>query len=454
MIAACACAAIFALWNNWQEYFVWDEWSYWTERHPLLKAHQFAEFFMREHVGHCHAIVMAIWLPLDRVFGLKSYLPYVLPTIVAHCAAGFLLFELLCYTRIRPPVAAVTALLYLFLAAAAGNVSFGWQICLVAPIALCYLALLAIERYADGGSRWLAWLAVASVMLALASSGVGVTVLVVTVLAATGRGRFALAGLIIAIPGGAYLLWRHHYTPSFLPLVWWMLGPYATYTRSGLEATVEGIVQIHITAVAWLLIAGALAAVGASVIRRDRYWSVFAATLAGAVFFYASLSTQRALLAAALIPGAQAMGSPFAPSSLRYVHVASALFLPAFAYLVDRLVSVSRWIALAAIMLAVWAVAANMRGFASANDAYIVDGQRIRAEVAATVALGHHVDGVRGGLKPYGPAAFGLSVAQVQQLAAEGKAPCDRDYPAAVRVAGKLGVSPPPPEAVSCPGGP
>ena len=148
------------------------------------------------------------------------------------------------------------------------------------------------------------------------------------------------------------------------------------------------------------------------------------------------------------------MGSPFAPSSLRYVHVASALFLPAFAYLVDRLVSVSRWIALAAIMLAVWAVAANMRGFASANDAYIVDGQRIRAEVAATVALGHHVDGVRGGLKPYGPAAFGLSVAQVQQLAAEGKAPCDRDYPAAVRVAGKLGVSPPPPEAVSCPGGP
>src|SRR5262249_58121292 len=95
---------------------------------------------------------------------------------------------------------------------------------------------------------------------------------------------------------------RHHYRPPFLPLVWSMLGPYATYTRSGLEATVEGIVQVHITAIAWLLIAGALAAVGASVIRRDRYWSVFAATLAGAGVFYASPSTPPGPLAAGPLP--------------------------------------------------------------------------------------------------------------------------------------------------------
>ena len=422
-------------------------------RHPLLKTHSFSEFFMREHAGHWNAIIMAIWLPLDHLFGLKTYLPYVLPTILAHCSAGFLLFELLCYTRIRPPVAAATAILYLFLAAAARNVSCGWQICFVAPIALCYLSLLAIERYADGGSRWLAWLAVASVMLAIVSSGVGVTVLVVTVLAATGRGRLALAGLIIAIPGGTYVLWRHQYKPPFLPLLRSLRGAYGTYTRLGLEATVEAIVQVRITAVAWLLIASAVAAVGASVIRRDRYWSVFAATLARAVFFYASLSTQRFLIADVVSPGAQAMGSPFPPSSPRYVHVASALFLPAFAYLVDRLVTASRWIALAAIMLAVWAVAANMRGFARVSDPYVVDGRRIRAEVAATVALGHHLDAVQGSLQPYGPAAFGLSVAQVRQLAAEGKAPCDTDYAEVVRVAAKLNVLPPPPEAVSCPGG-
>src|SRR5262249_49552679 len=133
-----------------------DEWSYWTERHPLLAAHDFAEFFLRPHFGHWTALIMAVWLPLDRLFGLKTYLPYGIPTIGVHCLAGTVLFGLLCELRFRPVVATAAAGVYLFLGSAAGNVSFGWQVCFVAPIALCYLSLLAgLRTRTTDAPRWL-----------------------------------------------------------------------------------------------------------------------------------------------------------------------------------------------------------------------------------------------------------------------------------------------------------
>src|SRR5262249_55311078 len=156
---------VFALWNARDQYFVWDEWTYWTVRHPLLHDGALVEFFCRPHAGHWHGIIMAIWWPLDRLFGLHTYLPYVIPTVIGHCVAGWLLCELLCYVGLRPAVAVSVATVYLFLAAAAGNTSYGWQICFVAPIACCYLALLTIQQYADNRRRVLAWVSVLAMLL-------------------------------------------------------------------------------------------------------------------------------------------------------------------------------------------------------------------------------------------------------------------------------------------------
>ena len=118
VIALAVIAFGLALWNARGQFFVWDEWEYWEQRHWLAEARAFGEFFLRPHGPHLVALTMALWWPLDALFGLHTYVPYVVPTILAHCVAGLLLFELLCAARLRPAVAAVTAAVYLFLASA------------------------------------------------------------------------------------------------------------------------------------------------------------------------------------------------------------------------------------------------------------------------------------------------------------------------------------------------
>src|SRR5262245_28766377 len=227
-----------ALWKARDRYFVWDEWEYWTNRHWLFEAGNLVGFFLQPHTGHCLALPMAVWLPLDEIFGLKTYLPYVIPTIVVHCLAGLLLFELLCDADIRPAIAMGAACVGLFLPSAAGNVLLAWQICFVAPLALGYLSLLTIMRYADNGRASLAVISVVSVVAAIMSSGVGVTILVMAVTAAALRRRFGLAALDAIVAGGVYVLWRHVHRPPFFPVQRSFLGVYASYASAGIAGSV------------------------------------------------------------------------------------------------------------------------------------------------------------------------------------------------------------------------
>jgi hypothetical protein len=440
VVASCVVAFGFAVWNARHQYFIFDEWAYWTDRRYLLERHEYAEFFLRPHYEHSHAITMLIWLPLGRIVGLHAYLPYVIPTIVVHCVAGFLLFELLSRSRLQPAIAAASAILYLFLAGAAGNLSFGWQIGFVAPIALCYLALVALEAGTDGGGRGRAALTVVCVILAMMSSGVGVTVMGVIALAAAARRRLALAAAVVALPGGLYLLWRLAYEPPSTPLRWSDLGSYASYTRSGLESSIEGIVQIHVGFVAWMLFAAAAAGAVTAVVRRDPGWSMFGATFVGAMAFYALLATQRA---------ADAASSSYAPSSARYVHVATALLLPSLAYLVDRLVRVRRSVAFVVAPLALWAFTANAYEFVQFNDPYVDESRQVRAEIAATVAMRGQLDGVDPLAQPYGP-LVPLRIGHVKTLAAQGRLPCSTDSVAVARVANKLDIPIPGRSQLSC----
>jgi hypothetical protein len=438
VVVACAVAFVYGVWNARHQYFIFDEWAYWTERRNLLDRHQYAEFFLRPHYEHWHAITMLIWLPIGRIFGLHAYLPYVIPTIVAHCVAGLLLFELLARARLRTAIAAGAAILYLFLAGAAGNLSFGWQICFVAPIALCYLALLLIE--ADAGRLVLAALAVLCVTLAMMSSGVGVTVMVVTALAAAARRRLPLVAAILAVPGGIYLLWRLAYEPPSRGFRWSELGSYASYSRSGLESTLEGIAQIHVGFIAWMLFTVAGAGAVIAVARRDPGWSMLGATFVGAVVFYVLLATQRA---------ADAASTSYAPSSARYVHVASALLLPALAYVVDRLVGMRRSVAFVVAGFALWAIAANALEFVEFNDPYVDESRQVRSEIAATVAMRRQLDAVGGLSQPYGP-LVPLRIGHVRALAAQDKLPCSTDYAEVTRVANKLQIPVPEPRELSC----
>jgi hypothetical protein len=441
VLGACVVAFGFGLWNARHQWFIFDEWAYWTQRRRFLEEGSYADFFLEPHLEHLHMIVMAVWLPLDRIFGATTYVPYVIPTLLVHCVAGYLLFLLLRRAGIRPGIAAGSAVLYLFLENAAGNVSFGWQIVFVAPIALCYLALLAVERAADGGSRKYAVLAISSLVIAVVSSGVAITVVAITAIAAAAHRRFRLAAAIVVVPGAVYLLWRRLYEPPTGDVQLSRVDDYLAYVKDGLSATLQDVVQIHFAPVSLLLFVGAVLAVVAGVVRRDRAWPVFAAPLVGGVLFYLLLATQRS--------DTDTWGSGFEASAPRYVHVASAFLLPALAYGVERLVSLRRWAAIPIVLIAVWALLANAYRFPRFNDDHVATSSRARDEVSATVAMGDATEAVSPFALPWAPEVL-LPIGTLRHLADRDKLPCSTDHATVTRVAEKLDIAAPAPAEVTC----
>jgi len=445
MVLVCACAFVVALWIGRNGFFVWDEYSYWTERYQLLHQHHFLDYLMREHVGHWIAVPMLLWAPIQQVFGLESYLPYVIPTVLAHCVAGFAMFSLLSgRARLPKPLALGTAALYLSLGSAAANVCFGWQVGLVIPIACVLLAIEMLDRYAEDPLRRFApGVVLLLLLVALTSSGIGITAAFVVTVFALLRRRFAVGiGLFVAtaVP---YLVWRAVYKPFTMPIDLSHLHSYVSYVTDGLQNSVEGIFQIQQPIVAWMLLVGALGSVLARCRQHDRSWPIYAAPMLGALFFYATLATQRATLD----PGS------FAANQGRYIHIASALLLPSFGSLAAHALRLPtrRWIALGLSGLLAWCVIANLREFVRTTDFNVAVSQPIRAEVEATPVLGTRLDLVPGTVAPYGAPAFGLTVGTVRGLARDGVLPCRLDYDAVLRVAYKLGVEPPPRAEARCP---
>jgi hypothetical protein len=439
ILAICAAAFLLTLWNVHDQYFTWDEWAYWIERVPLLDHHEYSDYFFLQHVGHIHAATMLVWLPLERLFGAKTYLPYVMPTVAANCAAGFLLYELLRSIQIRIAVALAATALYLALGNGGQNVNFGWQLCFVLPIAMCFLALLTIQSWADEHPGRSAAVIGFSMLVAVLASNVGITAVVVVTSLALMQRRFRLAA-VAAIPSAlAYLTWRHNYQPDFQPIESSQLGSYFDYATDGIRSAVEGILQVDVGVIAWLVLAAALAAAVWAWRNRPASATVLAATLLGLAFFYITLSTQRAGLDSAT----------FGAGTARYLHVASALLLPSLAFLADRILN-TRWTALPLALLAIWMVAANWHDFEQLNDPYVVDGGRIRNELAATAALGQRLDSVDGGLAPYGSGAPQLTIETVRRMDESDQLPCSTDYVEIRRMAAKLRVRPPRRSQVAC----
>lgn len=436
-------AFFFILWVGRDQYFIFDEWAYWTTRKQLWDGGSYASYFMEPHVGHWHGLTMAVWRPIEWVFGLRTYLPYLVPTILVHCLAGILLFELLVHARVRFAVALATATLFLFMGNAAGNVAFAWQIAFTAPIALTFLTLWALQRFSDGGSAWWGAVVAGGPLIAITASGVGLTAAIVAALAAALRRRFLLAAAVVLTSGGAYLIWRQTFPSGSLGVDLSHAGSYLRYVAEGFEQTAADMFQTGIPALAWVLLAVAVIGTAVAAVDRDPYWSVYFACLVGAVFFYATLATQRAGVAQG-DPGA------FAATSSRYVYISSALLLPSLAYLADRLLSLRRWIAPVLAACLVWALVGNARFLVGWNDLHATLGQEVRASVAAAAAMGPHLDAAAPDLLAFGAASIPLDVETVQEFARNGMLPCDTSYEEAVELAAALQIPTPSPEDLSC----
>ncbi len=186
-IALAVVTAGLVLWNARHQYFVFDDWMYWTDRQDFLAeggVKGIIKVLVTPHNGQLPTVTFAVWLPLDWLFGMHSYIPYMIPVILLHVAGGILLFELL-VGLVRPGVALAASALFFFMGNAAVAASVGTNLGWVVAVPATYFALLAILRFEGRRERLMTAMTLGAVLISGSAMGF-VTLCVVVV--ALGRG--------------------------------------------------------------------------------------------------------------------------------------------------------------------------------------------------------------------------------------------------------------------------
>ncbi|MEE9205547.1 MAG: hypothetical protein V3U50_01055 [Acidimicrobiia bacterium] len=433
--------AALAIWGSRHQYFRWDEWAYWTTRQNLLDSGTvkgIVHFFLQPHGGTLSAGIMLLWVPIDWVFGMHAYLPYVIPALVAHLVAGLLLFELL-VSRLRPGVALATSGIFLVMGHAASGISYGWMVGFNYSLAAGFLALIAILRLERRNEPLMATLTVLAVVTALSFSAVGIAVAFIVTLAYALRGRFGWAATHLAAAAGPYVLWRAVYQPPALDFRLDQMTAYLSFMWDGFTTTAADLLRVPGVAFSVLLLIGALVGALWSHRRGDPLAFVYISTVAGALFFYALVAVR----------GVELDPRAFSADTDRYLYVAGALLLPSLAWLADRVVSARARAAVPLLILVVWAGAANLHGQLTWYGEAEALGQANRRTIETAAGLVDRLGSLEKGILVADESAR-ISVAQLERLARLGKLPCSEDFTAAEGFAKGRGLGEIVPEDVSC----
>ena len=157
------------------------------------------------HNGHWTTIPFLLTLPIFKVFGLRSILPYNAVNIVLHLLVTHLLWRWMRRLGADPWVATALAGVFLFVGGGSEALASWFQMTTALPMALGLIGAMVVD-HADPGLRrdLLYWpFGVAAVMCSVA----GVAMVVMAGLVALLRRGWLAALRVAIVPGVAYLLW-------------------------------------------------------------------------------------------------------------------------------------------------------------------------------------------------------------------------------------------------------
>jgi hypothetical protein len=308
-------AFAFLLWVNRHQWFYVDDWAMIVDRGVVGRA-QFG--LWDPHNEHWSTIPVLIYRGLFAVFGVRTYLPYVLVLILLHLLTVHLLWRIMIRGGIGAIVATCTCAIFAILGSGWENLTWAFQLSVIGSIAMGLLALLVAPQTGPFSRRdvWVWVLAITSLMF----SGVGITMVVIIGITALLRRGVRVAALTVAAPAAAYLVWFATYGHEAAP------GPMQQSFTTALQAApafvwrgltdavdstagFAGIGPVVLVLLALWLVRS---------VRVDRPpWPTVAAMTLGAPVFLALVDIRRSGL------GIETAGSS------RYVYVVVALLLPA-----------------------------------------------------------------------------------------------------------------------------
>ena len=200
VVAIVVSAPVLLLWAGRGQWFILDEWTVLSTRLSFRSHSVFLPYN-----SHWVTVPLVLYKGVWSVFKLSSYRPYQALTITSHLAVVGLVRVILRRNGVCPWVASIGAGVLLFLGTGASDIVQGWQVTFTLPLALGFAALVL----GDHSGPWCRrdWFAMCCLVVALASSAVGVAMLI-TVCVTMFLRRGARVGAAYLAPAAlAFLGW-------------------------------------------------------------------------------------------------------------------------------------------------------------------------------------------------------------------------------------------------------
>ncbi|MDQ1510883.1 MAG: hypothetical protein QOG50_2727 [Actinomycetota bacterium] len=367
---------LFIFWGR--HWWFWaDDWDFLATRTGWN-----AKDVFRGHYQHWTTLPVLAYRALWFVFGLHSYVPYQLLVIVAHLVAAALLRLVMRRAGVRPWIATLTALVFVFFGSGAENILIAFQVTFVGSLVFGLTQLLLADH--DGPLDHRDWLGVLAGLAGLMCSGVALAMTIIVGLAMLLRRGWRIALVHTAPLAAAYLIWS-----SFSPK-----GRSAGAYRADSPLQVIKFVAIGIGSAFGRLaqipglgfVFAAMMVVGLILVFRAEgpgalrgRLAVPIALLVGALVFLVVTGLARSGQSG---PLANAIGTgPARARQSRYVYLIAAMALPALALAVDAVVRGRRRLAIPVVALLVVGVPGNIRELATFTNRSSEGRQAFRTAV-------------------------------------------------------------------------
>ncbi|MCU1368403.1 MAG: hypothetical protein JWN39_4042, partial [Ilumatobacteraceae bacterium] len=324
--------------------FTRDDWASLISRQSARRQFGLNDFLNRPQDGHWLAVPELLYLAARNVFGLGSYWPFLIPTLVAHVAT-VLLIRVLC---LRHGVSAWTTTLVCSMLLVFGsgwqNLVFAIQISFNLTLLAFFAQLVLVDH--DGPVDRRDYLGAFLVLFGVMSSGFGPIFMVgiFVVLALRQRWKALVVALVpqVVLYAWWYLTWVSRY-PGGVPAG--NRSQLPSFVAIGISSTFDGL-----TAFPGL---GAIAMVATLTVALSRRFgwrrqSMMIALIATVVVMFSLVGFERL-----------GLGLHFAAES-RYLYVAGLVVAPAFGLAVDQLVRIAREVRWAGLVVLCAAAGVNL----------------------------------------------------------------------------------------------
>ena len=407
-------------------WFQFDDWDFLASRDGGS-----IDDLLQPHGAHWSTLPILAYRAEWYLFGLHSYWPYQLVSVLSHLTVVLLVRTVIRRAGVRPWTATAAVVPLVFFGAGEENITWGFQINFTLALAFGLTQLLLADH--DGPVDRRDGLALLAGLAALMSSGIGVTMVAVVGIAMLLRRGWRVAALQTVPLGVVYLVWHFVIAREDLERSQELSGllDALRFARTTIAAGFGGLAQVP--GLGWVL-AGLIAG-GLFLAWRGRPFGEVRKQAAAPVAMAAGA------FVFVLITASGRVG--FAPGierATRYIHIVGVLLLPVVAVAADAVMR--RWRA-AVPVLAAFLVASLVGNVGDFSKERPYGGEFLAAYRASLLAVPHtqFAEQVPRDLRPERSLAPYVSIGWLLDGVTDGRIPAPDDIDPRARAATEVRVA-------------